>query len=136
MAKEIRVDGTNEYELWLGIDRTKARFSKQVFCLVTCLKCGCLSNIFNEEYKAVDGGIHDIQFNKNSDLHVKSLHEAFLTLEFKDKKDALKMALVLFVEQILMGQDYRHKVSLWLLRLVENIKAFNQFVGGGGHFIT
>ena len=67
-------------------------------------------------------------FNKNSDLHVKSLHEAFLTIEFKDKKYALKMILVLFVEQILMGQDYRHEVFLWLLRLVKDIKEFNQFV--------
>ncbi|XWS42965.1 hypothetical protein CRYUN_Cryun16bG0059200 [Craigia yunnanensis] len=112
MAREIRVKGASEYELWFGICRCKARFSKREFCLVTGLKCGCLSNIFNEEYEAVDGGIHDIYFNKNSDLHVKSLHEAFLTVEFKDKKDTLKMTLVLFVEQILMGQDYRHKVSL------------------------
>ena len=89
----------------------KARFSKRQFCLVIDLKCGCLSNVINKEYEAIDGGIHNIYFNKNYDLLVSSLHEAFKTVKFKDKKDALKMILVLFVEQILMGQDYRHKIS-------------------------
>ena len=56
---------------------------------------------------------------------VPSLHDAFLTKEFKDKKDALKVAFVLFAESILMGQNYRYKVSHWLLRLVEDVKAFN-----------
>ena len=95
--------------------------------LVTSLKCVCLSNVINEEYKVVDGGIHDIYFNKNYDLLVSSLHDAFKTVEFKDKKDALKMTFVLFMEQILMGQDYRKKVSLWLLRLIEDRKKFNRF---------
>ncbi|XWS46533.1 hypothetical protein CRYUN_Cryun14cG0075700 [Craigia yunnanensis] len=125
MVREIRVEGTDQYELWFGIGRSKARFSKRKFCLITSLKCGCLSNVSNEEYEAVDGEIHDIYFNKNSDLLVSSIHDAFKIVEFKDKKYALKMIFVLFVEQILMGQDYRHKVSLWLLRLVEDIKEFN-----------
>ena len=38
------------------------------------------------------------------------------------------MTLVLFVEQIFMGQDYRKKVSFWLLRLVEDIRVY--CVGG------
>ena len=92
------------------------------------LKFGCLSNVINEEYEAIDGGIHKRYFNKNSDLLVKSLCETFIKGEFKDKKDALKMDLVLFVEYILMGHDYRHKVSLWLLRLVEDTRVY--CVGG------
>ena len=64
---------------------------------------GYLSNVINEEYEAVDGGIHDIYFNKNYDLLVSSLHDAFKIVEFKEKQDALKMAFVLFVEQIFMG---------------------------------
>lgn len=130
MAREIRVEGAGEYELWFGIGRSKIRFSKREFCLVTGLKFGCLSNIINEEYESVDGGIHERYFNNNPDLLVKALHEAFMKVEFKNKKDALKMALVLFVELILMGQDYRHKVSRWLLRLVEDLRAFNRFPWG------
>ncbi|XWS15298.1 hypothetical protein CRYUN_Cryun35bG0083900 [Craigia yunnanensis] len=76
MGRKIRVEGTGEYELWFGISKCKARFSKRGFCLVTSLKCGCLSNVFNEQYEVVDGGIHDIYFNKNYDLHLKSLHES------------------------------------------------------------
>ncbi|XWS10685.1 hypothetical protein CRYUN_Cryun38cG0018800 [Craigia yunnanensis] len=102
-------------------------FSKQEFCLVTGLKFGCLSNIINEVYEAIDDGIHERYFNNNPDLLVKALHEVIIKVEFKDKKDALKMALVLFVESILIGQDYRHKVYLWIFRLVEDVKAFNRF---------
>ena len=136
MAKEIRVEGAGEYELWFGIGRSKIRFSKREFCLVTRLKFGCLSNIINEEYESVDEGY----FNNNPKLLVKALHEAFMKVEFKNKKNALKMVLVLFVELILMGQDYRHKVSRWLLRLVEDLRAFNWFPWGNifsrWHLIT
>ncbi|XWS62356.1 hypothetical protein CRYUN_Cryun06bG0003800 [Craigia yunnanensis] len=103
MAREIRMEGAGEYELWFGIRRSKIRFSKREFCLVLGLKFGCLSNIINEEYEPVDGGIHERYFNNNPDLLVKALHEVFIKVEFKNKKDALKMALVLFVESILMG---------------------------------
>ena len=128
MAREIRVEGAGEYELWFGIGKSNIKFSKREFFLVTGLKFGYLSNVINEEYEAVDGGIHKRYFNKNLDLLVKALHEAFMKVEFMDKKDALKMALVFFVESILIGQDYRHKVSHWLFnRLVEDVKAFNRF---------
>ena len=84
--------------------RSKIRFSKREFCLVIRLKFGCLSNIINKEYELVDGGIHERYFNNNLELFVKTLHEAFMIVEFKNKKDALKMALVLFVELILMAK--------------------------------
>ena len=42
MVGEIRVEGIGQYELWFGIGRGKARFSKQEFCLVTSLKFGYL----------------------------------------------------------------------------------------------
>ena len=84
MAREIRVEGVGQ--LWFGIGRGKARFSKQEFCLVIGLKFGCLSNVFNKEYEAFEGGIHHIYFNKNYDLLVSSLPEAFKTVEFKKKK--------------------------------------------------
>ncbi|XWS23520.1 hypothetical protein CRYUN_Cryun28dG0021400 [Craigia yunnanensis] len=127
MVREIRVESAGEYELWFGIGRSKIRFSKREFCLVTKLKFGCLSNVINEVYEPIDGGIYERYFNNNHDLLVKAFHETFMKVEFKDKKDALKIALVLFVESILMGQDYRYKVSHWLLRLVEDVKAFNRF---------
>ena len=64
MSREIRVEGIGQYEQWIGIGRCNARLSKREFCLVTCLKFKLLSNILNEEYEAVDGGIHHIYFDK------------------------------------------------------------------------
>ena len=70
MAREIKVEGAGEYKLWFGIGRNKIRFSKREFYLVKD-KFGCLSNVINEEYEAVDGGIHEKYFNRNLDLLVK-----------------------------------------------------------------
>ena len=81
MAKEIRVEGAGQYELWFGIDRCKAGFSKREFCLVIGLKFGSLSNIINEEYESIDGRIHKRYFNNNPELLVKALHEAFMKVE-------------------------------------------------------
>ena len=86
MAMEIRVEGVSQYELWFGIGRGKVRFSNREFCLVISLKCDNLSNVINEEYETINGGTHHIYFNKNYDLLVSSLHEAFKTVEFKKKK--------------------------------------------------
>ncbi|KAK2638257.1 hypothetical protein Ddye_026052 [Dipteronia dyeriana] len=41
--------------------------------------------------------------------------------------DGLKMALVLFANNILFGQDYQRQVEYWLMSLVEDIHAFNSF---------
>ncbi|KAK3210440.1 hypothetical protein Dsin_015146 [Dipteronia sinensis] len=43
------------------------------------------------------------------------------------------MALVLFANNILFGQDYRRQVTYWLLSLVEDIEAFNLFPWG--HYV-
>ena len=112
MAREIRAKGAGEYRLWFGIEKSKIRFSKQVFCLVTGLKFDCLSNVINEEYETVDGKIHERYFNKNPYLLVKWLHEAFMKVEFKDKKNALKMAFVLFVDSTNWLQYNIHMYSI------------------------
>ncbi|XWS27432.1 hypothetical protein CRYUN_Cryun26dG0114700 [Craigia yunnanensis] len=85
MAREIRVEGAGEYELWFGIGRSKIRFSKREFCLVTRLKFGCLSKVINEEYEPVDGEIHKRYFNNNPNLLVKVLYETFMKVKFKNK---------------------------------------------------
>ncbi|KAK3212738.1 hypothetical protein Dsin_017444 [Dipteronia sinensis] len=43
------------------------------------------------------------------------------------------MALVLFANNFLFGQDYRRQVTYWLLSLVEDIDAFNLFPWG--HYV-
>ena len=76
------MEGAGEYELWFGIRRSKIRFSKREFCLVTGLKFGYLSNIINEEYESVDGGIHERCFNNNPELLVKALLICTLIYKF------------------------------------------------------
>ncbi|KAK1588214.1 hypothetical protein Q3G72_020993 [Acer saccharum] len=60
----------------------------------------------------------------------------FFNGSLKREGDALKMALVLFANNILFSQDYRRQVTYWLMTLVKDIEAFNSFpwvLGNGGH---
>ncbi|XVE73641.1 hypothetical protein DITRI_Ditri11bG0134800 [Diplodiscus trichospermus] len=132
LAREIVFDGAHESEMWFGIGSGKARFSKQEFCLVTGLSFATLSNIFNEEYAPINGGIHERYFGKE-DVKANVLWERFSKGEFDQEYDAVKMALVFFVENILFGQDYRKKVSSWLWTLVEDLNEFNKF--GWGRYV-
>ncbi|EOY31902.1 Uncharacterized protein TCM_039247 [Theobroma cacao] len=44
--------------------------------------------------------------------------------------DVTKMALILIANNILFGENYRRKVTSWLLSLVEDIDAWNVFLWG------
>ena len=47
-----------------------------------------------------------------------------------NKDDAVKMALVFFVKNILCDRDYRKKISHWLWTLEEDLHQFSSFVWG------
>ncbi|KAK2658986.1 hypothetical protein Ddye_005519 [Dipteronia dyeriana] len=50
--------------------------------------------------------------------------------QFEQPKGGLKIALVLIANNVLLGQDLRRKVSLWLFALVEDLESFKSFPWG------
>ena len=128
-AREIVVDGAGQWEMYFGIGKVKARFSKHEFCLCTGLRFGQLAHVYTDTYHALNGGVHDRYFGKG-DVIAKDLFARFKEGNFMNKDDAVKMALVFFVENILCGRDYRKKISPWLWTLVEDLDIFSSFAWG------
>ena len=80
-------------------------------------------------FKGLDGEILDRYFGKG-DAKANNLLQRFQESDFQKEGDAVKMALVYFVENILYSQDYRKKISHWLWTLVKDLEEFNYFEWG------
>ncbi|KAK3213401.1 hypothetical protein Dsin_018107 [Dipteronia sinensis] len=130
--RQITPLGVSMNEMWFALGKTKVRLGAREFCLYTSLKFGELIDIFLREYQAVPNGIHFRYFG-GSCLLVDNIIDMFLAKSFKRPGDALKIALVLFVNYILFGVDERTPVSYWLMTLVEDTNAFNKFAWG--HYV-
>ncbi|KAK3180689.1 hypothetical protein Dsin_000078 [Dipteronia sinensis] len=106
------------------------KFSQRQFCLVMGLQFGVMSDIFLQLYAASKDGIHVRYFENDENIQLTDVWARFLARGFDQPKDGLKMALVLIVNNVLFGQDLRRKVTLWLFKMVEDLKAFNSFPWG------
>ncbi|KAK1564557.1 hypothetical protein Q3G72_005743 [Acer saccharum] len=119
--------------MWFALGKNKVRLGKRDFCLCAGLKFGVLPDIFLRDYVPVPDGIHIRYFGGHGGLLLQDVLSRFFSRSFKREGDALKMALVLFVNNILFGQDYRRQVTYWLMTLFEDIEAFNSFPWG--HYV-
>ncbi|EOY16474.1 Uncharacterized protein TCM_035241 [Theobroma cacao] len=95
-----------EHKLWFVIGKTKGRISKLEFYLITILKFGPM---------------------------LDELLDTFREGNFQRPSDATRMAFVLIAKNILFDQEYRRRVTPWLLSLVEDIDAWNAFPWG--HYV-
>ncbi|EOY18324.1 Uncharacterized protein TCM_042921 [Theobroma cacao] len=122
-----------DHELWFAIGKSKARLSKQEFCLITGLKFGPMLDVFRRPYEVAADGIHARYWNGQDSVKLQALLDTFRRSNFKRPRDATKMAFVLIANNILFGQYYRIRVTPWLLSLVEDIDAWNVFPWG--HYV-
>ncbi|KAK0608706.1 hypothetical protein LWI29_034838 [Acer saccharum] len=133
LLRHIFIPGGSEDELWFALGKTKARFGKREFCLCTGLKFGRLSDIPSREYEVVPGGIHARYFQGRKKVVITDLKAPFMAEDFDRPHDALKLALLLFANRVLFGQDDRNQVAYWMFSLVEDVQAFNNFAWG--HYV-
>ncbi|KAK0576144.1 hypothetical protein LWI29_012617 [Acer saccharum] len=130
---QIFIPGGSKDELWFALGKTKARFGKREFCLCMGLKFGRLSDIPSREYELVPGGIHARYFQGRKKVVIADLKAPFMAEDFDRPHDALKLALLLFANRVLFGQDDRNQVAYWMFSLVEDVQAFNNFTWG--HYV-
>jgi hypothetical protein len=133
LLRQIFIPGGSEDELWFALGKTKARFGKREFCLCTGLKFGRLSDIPSREYEVVPGGIHARYFQGRKKVVIADLKAPFMAEDFDRPHDALKLALLLFANRVLFGQDDRNQVAYWMFSLVEDVQAFHNFAWG--HYV-
>ncbi|KAK1584159.1 hypothetical protein Q3G72_030358 [Acer saccharum] len=111
LLRQIRFPGASEDEMWFALGKNKVRLGKREFCLCTRLKFGVLPDIFLRDYVPVPDGIHIQYFSGEGGLLLENVMYTFLSGSFKREGDALKMALMLFANNILFGQDYSRQVT-------------------------
>ncbi|WRX34369.1 protein of unknown function DUF1985 - like 1 [Theobroma cacao] len=133
MIRRITERQSMDHELWFVIGKSKARLSKQKFCFITGLKFGPMPDVFKQPYEVAADGIHARYWNRQDIVKLQALLNTFREGNFQRPGDSTKMALFLITNNILFGQDYRRRVTPWLLSLVEDIDAWNVFPLG--HYV-
>ncbi|KAK1562840.1 hypothetical protein Q3G72_017815 [Acer saccharum] len=107
LLRQIFILGGSEDELWFALGKTKVRFRKE-FCLCTGLKFRRLSDIPSRAYEVVPGGIHTRYFQGRKEVVITNLKAPFMAEDFERPHDAIKLALLLFANKVLFGQDDRN----------------------------
>ncbi|XP_020423095.1 uncharacterized protein LOC109950029 [Prunus persica] len=106
-----------------------AQFTRQDFCLITGLR-------FGEVLEVSSGENDEIRLQKryfiDEGITCNALEEAFLRCTQED--DIYKLALVYFVELVVLGRDKHLNINLNYLTLVEDLDAFNRYPWGSVSF--
>ncbi|EOY26307.1 Uncharacterized protein TCM_027787 [Theobroma cacao] len=63
MIHRITERQSMDHKLWFAISKSKARLSKQEFCLITGLKFGRMPDVFRRPYEVAADGIHARYWN-------------------------------------------------------------------------
>ncbi|KAK2658180.1 hypothetical protein Ddye_004713 [Dipteronia dyeriana] len=128
----VKNEEENSSCLWYHVGNEMIRFSPVEFCLVTGLAFGeyseSTSNLFNRK----NGRLRRSYFQE-SKVSVKMVVDWFRNLipnNNNSDEDMVKLALILFLEMMLVGKDDRNAILYWALELVDDLDAFNKFLWG------
>ncbi|XVF75184.1 hypothetical protein PTKIN_Ptkin13bG0167000 [Pterospermum kingtungense] len=130
IARQFTFTGISEHEAWFRIGDNLICFGKQEFCLITGLKFGTSAFDTNAVYRPSDDGLW-MKIFKGLQISTKDLWDRFKKGEFNENRDiAIKVALVLLAELVLMAGDGRGCVRSWVWELVDNRDAWDKFPWG------
>ncbi|XP_017974535.1 PREDICTED: uncharacterized protein LOC108661596 [Theobroma cacao] len=102
MLRRINKPDATEVELWFAIGKTKARFSKREFCLVTGLKFGPLSTFIVNPFEALPRGIRLRYWGLRKEVKIQQVLDTFKEGQFQQEGDGSKMALILIATNSLV----------------------------------
>ncbi|KAL5760688.1 hypothetical protein ACOSQ2_019526 [Xanthoceras sorbifolium] len=116
-------------EMRFRLGQHTVRFSWVEFCLITGLKFGQVLN--TSVYVDVLGGIHSRIFERRADVKVKDVKDRLeLGHHAAIPQNTLKISLILMLQNFLYDSDDKTSIPVWVLRLVEDLEAFNAFPWG------
>lgn len=126
LLHELDRDGSNE-EMWFAFGDTHIRFSRQEFCLIT--------GLFFGSYPVYEGGndrlLHQY-FEGRMRFKLREVDHIYAQLDFNqiDDTDAVKLSLYYLVDRCLLARPGHYHADIWLLRIVDDLTAFNQYPWG------
>ena len=133
LRKQHRVDDSHyDMPFIYYLDGHKLHFGRPEFCLITGL---CFGTVRFEPYTSGHLKFRDRLFPEKQGLIVTNL-DLLGVIEDEDRfrnlsdDDAIRISLLLVLEVIFMGRLLTCQVDDTLMRLVENIEAWNAFPWG------
>ncbi|KAL5780141.1 hypothetical protein ACOSQ2_010878 [Xanthoceras sorbifolium] len=142
MDRNMSFSGVLAYELllmeiWHDSPRDEKRFrlgqhivqfSKVEFCLITRLKFDQISD--TSAYADVLNDIHSKYFRKRTDVKVEDVKFLLKRRQYAIPHDALKLLLILMLQNFLYGSDDKTNIPVWVLQLVDDLETFDAFLWG------
>ncbi|XP_038713466.1 uncharacterized protein LOC120007340 [Tripterygium wilfordii] len=109
----------------------RATFSIAEFALITGLLCGDVPPLSS----LIDTSVHrirDLYFGGNKSIGRNKLDEVFMSCDPEPGKeeDVLKLALVYFLESVLLPRERSRNIDIQWLQLVDNVNVFNKYPWG------
>lgn len=121
LEKEVECPNPNEMLLLVGGKTIK--FSIKEFCMITGLKCSpCFP-------KVEDNRLLHKDLNGNMELDNTNLETTFLEAALDDEA-MVKLALLYFLEMVLLGREKKSSIDSKHLSLVEDLHQFNKYPWG------
>ncbi|KAL5539769.1 hypothetical protein UlMin_045147 [Ulmus minor] len=131
-------------ELWFLVEGKPARFSIPEFAIVTGLVCTSKPFLGLEEKLKLKACIRDEYFKGATQIKVDDIQKAFRSLCDKDEgekkkkakkekdlaTDRVKIALLYFLEGVLLGADPKRNVSTFHMSTVDDLDMFNSYPWG------
>ncbi|KAK0588639.1 hypothetical protein LWI29_003485 [Acer saccharum] len=116
-----------DLQMWFLVGEDKMiRFSIQEFCVVTSLHCSPYPRI--DVYIKVEGvRLRDEIFNGNMNLEINDLEVAFLKASCDNDETVVKLALLYFVETILLAKVKTSLIDNEHLLLVDDVEQFKKY---------
>ncbi|KAL5546516.1 hypothetical protein UlMin_006203 [Ulmus minor] len=147
-----RMPTKKKRELWFLVEGKPARFSVREFAIVTGLVCTPKPFLGLEEKLKLKARIRDEYFKGATQIKVDDIQKAFRSLcdkeeggkkkkaeKGKKKKaekekdlgtDRVKIALLYFLEGVLLGADPKRNVSMFHMSMVDDLDMFNSYPWG------
>ncbi|KAL5561683.1 hypothetical protein UlMin_031430 [Ulmus minor] len=131
-------------ELWFLVEGKPTRFSIREFAIVTGLVCTCKPFLGLEEKLKLKARIRDECFKGATQIKVDDIQKAFRSLCDKEEggkkkkaekekdlaTDRVKIALLYFLEGVLLGADPKRNVSTFHMSMVDDLDMFNSYPWG------
>ena len=126
-----QVECDDDAELWFALPNDSViRFSIQEFGLITGLDCGPYPKDWSsDDCTTVDPFSRRI-FNGSSKVSNKTLDATFRSASLDNDEDIVKLALLYFLEIVLLGKDPKNQIQMENIRKLDDMNAFNNFPWG------
>ncbi|ESR45471.1 hypothetical protein CICLE_v10003418mg, partial [Citrus x clementina] len=130
LLREVKSD---EKEMWFMIGCKNIQFSMEEFALVTGLNCNPLHKPTTKDNEDDDRIVNEF-LDGNCAITTKELHEKFMKAKSNDDMKIVKLAMLYFVESVLLRKENRNYINEPYVLLMDNFTEFNEYPWGRTSF--